>query len=323
MMWLGIDGGGTKTTFSIFDESLCRINTFRLQTCHFGQVGFDGMKEVLAKGIHLATQHGLQGEYGVGLGLCGYGLEDDIRIRMNAIVSEVVGAHPYELISDVAAACAASLDLSDGVVIVSGTGSIAYGVHGSRRARCGGWGYQIGDEGSGWWLGKELVRVFSRQADGRNRRGQLYNVVMENLKLVNDYDLIGYMRDVVGEDRTKTAAMGQLVAIAAEAGDKDAIEIYRSAAIEEADLVQAVINKIFSEEQKRSKWISVSWCGGTFKAGKFIFDPLEQKLPSCCQLVPPVYGPDAGACLLLRQRLAKTSMDTPSDESQTSSYLCR
>lgn len=193
MRWLGIDAGGTKTAFATYDETLTQLGRFELPTSHYAQAGFDGMEAVLAEGIARAEAAGLLGEqYGIGIGMCGYGEGTTSTARIEQIVAKVAGAHPYALVNDVESAWAAGLNLADGIVIIAGTGSIAYGVHGERSLRCGGWDYELGDEGSGGWLGKELLRAFTRQCDGRDPAGPLRNLVRQELELADDFDIIAF-----------------------------------------------------------------------------------------------------------------------------------
>ena len=295
-MWLGIDGGGTKTEFVLFDGDMCRREAFRLPTCHPTQVGFDGMTRVLAAGLERARAMAESPIEGVGLGLAGFGQEAVVRERMAATVREVLGETPYRLVSDVEAAWAASLDLADGIVLISGTGSIAYGRAGGVSARAGGWGYLLGDEGSGHWLGRELLRLFTREADGRDPRGALFDIVMDRLALSDPSDVIGYARIELAGDRTRTAALARLLADAARAGDAVALAAYERAAAELVDLVCAVRDGIAIEDA------AVSYVGGVFEgAGRLLLDPLQRVLPAGCHLQAPCYEPAAGACLLLRR----------------------
>ncbi len=310
MQWLGVDGGGTKTAFSIFDGNMQRLgDTIELGTCHFAQVGYSGMKKILERGIIAAEKTGLLGcDWGIGFGLAGYGQELKVRRNIEEAVDlcmkDVAPAHPYELVNDVEAAHAAALGARDGIVVVAGTGSIAYGVHGEMHSRCGGWGYQIGDEGSGWWIGRETVRAFSRQSDGRSARGPLMDVVRRELNLMEDADIIGYMRDTVKGDRMKTAQLSRMAFQAASMGDKDALDIFCRAAKEDALLVRVLMQRLFPEAMASAgRNVDVSYVGGTFKAGDILLDPFERALPSCSHLQAPQYEPAAGACLLLRKRL--------------------
>ena len=164
--------------------------------------------------------------------------------RLNRLVAEAAGERPYALVNDVEAAWAAGLGLADGIVIIAGTGSIAYGVCRGRTRRCGGWDYELGDEGSGGWLGKELLYAFTRESDGRAPAGPLLELVRAELGLSDDFDLIAFAQEHMA-DRSRIAALAPLVTRAAEAGDTCARDILERAAREEAAMVRAIVRDIF------------------------------------------------------------------------------
>ena len=281
MRWLGIDAGGTKTAFATYDETLTQLDRFELPTSHYAQAGFDGMEAVLAEGIARAEAAGLLGEqYGIGIGMCGYGEGTTSTARIEQIVAKVAGAHPYALVNDVESAWAAGLNLADGIVIIAGTGSIAYGVHGERSLRCGGWDYELGDEGSGGWLGKELLRAFTRQCDGRDPAGPLRNLVRQELELADDFDIIAFAQEHMA-NRSRISALAPLVSKAAAAGDASAQRILERAAAEEAEMVAAIVRGLFDEpDNQAAVSIPVTYVGGTFKAGEAILGPLGAAPPA-------------------------------------------
>lgn len=301
MQWIGVDGGGTKTLFELYDNDMNMLQQLRLPTCHAGQVGYDGMHAVLAEGVEaLAAAAG--DEVGIGFGLAGYGQDPRIRASIEEVVRAVAGERPFELVNDVRAAWASSLAVRDGVAVICGTGSIAYAVRGEREQRAGGWGYQIGDEGSGWWIGRELLRLFSRQADGRDERGTLFDVVMERLGLSEPSDLILYVRDELGGERAKVASLTSVMRDAALAGDPFALNVYERAASELAQIASAAVGGLF----EHGEYVPVGYVGGVFEgAGELLFSPLRRALPEGFELVEPVFGPAAGPCLILRQRLGE------------------
>lgn len=310
MHYIGVDSGGTKTAFTLFDDDLARVDTLRLGTTHFQQVGYDGMERLLAEGIDELVRRNDVGEFGVGFGIAGFGEEAEVAARIREGVERVAAGRPHVIVNDGEAALAASLALGDGIVLVSGTGSIAFGTCAGREGRCGGWGYQVGDEGSGWWIGKRLLEAFSRECDGRAPRGAVRDVVMGELGLAEEFDIIGYARDVLAEDRTKVAALGRLAARAAEAGDPEALGIYEAAAHELAELAAVLARDLFGrgeagglESGAGEEPVAVTYVGGTYKVGELILRPLAAMLPAWCKLVDPAYDPDMGAVLLLRDRL--------------------
>lgn len=303
MRWLGIDGGGTKTAFTIFDEDMRERGRQVLGTCHYAQVGFDGMRDVLAEGIAWARGGGELAEpFGIGVGMCGYGEAEEATRRIDEVVATVAQGRPVELVNDVEAAWAAGLDLADGIVLIAGTGSIAHGVCRGRTMRTGGWDYELGDEGSGGWLGKELLRAFTRQSDGRDEAGSLLDIVRRALDLRDDFDLITFAQKHMA-DRSAVSRLAPLVSEAAAAGDASARRIFERAAQEEADMVGAIARTIFPADVAD---IPVAYVGGTFTVGAPLLEPLARALPARCRLVTPAHDPDVGACLLLRRRLAQT-----------------
>lgn len=301
MQWIGVDGGGTKTLFELFDSDMNVLQRLRLPTCHAGQVGYDGMRAVLSEGVEVLLAEA-SGEVGLGFGLAGYGQDARIRASIDEVVRSVAGARPYELVNDVRAAWASSLAVRDGVAVVCGTGSIAYAVRGDREQRAGGWGCQIGDEGSGHWIGRELLRLFSRQADGRDERGPLFDVVMERLGLAEPSDLVSYVRDELGDDRTKVASLTRVLRAAVLAGDAQALGVYERGAAELAEIAAAAARGLFEQGER----VPVGYAGGVFEgAGELLFEPFCRALPDCFELTKPVYEPAAGPCLLLRRRLSR------------------
>ena len=311
MRWLGVDGGGTKTRFDLYDGDMNLLQTLRLPTCHVMQVGADGMRTVLEEGVRTLTA-GSDEPVGIGFGLAGYGADPRLRAQIGAVVADVAAGRPYELVNDVEAAWASGLGLADGIVVICGTGSIAYGRHGERSCRTGGWGFQVGDEGSGYWIGRETLRLFSRQADGRDVRGPLYDTVMERLKLDDPYGVIAYVRDEMRGDRTKIASLTRVLKAAALAGDEQALGVYDRAAAELADLVDTIRRELFAGGESRDGKtgddvvpnVPVIYWGGVFEgAGPLLLEPLERALPSGCELRKPLHGPTVGPCLLLRERI--------------------
>jgi len=303
---LGIDGGGTKTACTLFaptDRGLEPRGRLTLPTCHHAQVGRDGMRDVLAKAATWARAEAAGAPLGIAFAICGYGEGAESSRAIEEACADVANGDSHIVVNDVEAAWAAGLDLADGIVIIAGTGSIAYGVSDGRAMRCGGWDYLLGDEGSGGWLGKEALFAYTRQADGRAARGPLFELVNRELGLGDPFDLIAYANRHFA-DRGAISALAPLVTQAAAEGDAGARSILARAAEEEAALVEAIIREIFPAGGSE---IPVSYIGGTFKAGALILNPLARALPARCRLTAPRHTPEAGAALLLlRDRAPET-----------------
>lgn len=168
----------------------------------------------------------------------------------------------------VALVAGAGAEDTPGVVIIAGTGSIAYGRDGSgRAARAGGWGYLLGDEGSGFWVGRRALSAIVRAADGRGPSTQLSELVMTRLQLVRPSDLIRetYYRDL---RRTAIAGLAPLVQQARDAGDAVAAEILNQAANELTAAAASVVSRL----GMRGEVFPTILAGGIFKAVPWLAD---------------------------------------------------
>ncbi|MFC2170794.1 BadF/BadG/BcrA/BcrD ATPase family protein [Calditrichota bacterium] len=115
-----------------------------------------------------------------------------------------------------------------GVMVTSGTGSIAYGRNSDgTEARGGGWGWMLGDEGSGWWIGRQAVRsVLSAREGGQETK--LTELVKENFEINEPYELLGIVY-AAKFDRSKISSLSKQVYEIALAGDAVAASILHNA----------------------------------------------------------------------------------------------
>src|SRR5215471_12062865 len=164
--YLGIDGGGTKTTCAVGDDTQL-LATATTGPSNIVRVGETRARESLIQSVHHAC------------GAAGVAIEDvsrscvggsgagrrDLAATVRRILAEILPT-PIDIVGDMEIALEAAFGLGPGVVVIAGTGSIAYGrdQHGI-TARAGGWGFAIGDEGSAHWIGRELLKAVLRAAD--------------------------------------------------------------------------------------------------------------------------------------------------------------
>ena len=134
--------------------------------------------------------------------------------------SALLDATKYRCGNDMVCSWAGSLACADGISVIAGTGSMAYGEYAGRQARAGGWGELIGDEGSAYWIAREGMNLFSRMSDGRAPQGPLYALVRSRLGLDIDLDLCARIYGVAANTRGAFAQFAPLVHAAAVAGDE-------------------------------------------------------------------------------------------------------
>lgn len=297
MMYIGIDGGGTKTKFVLTDENLNVIDECIEETCHFAQVGYDGMETILTRGIQTLIQRNHVNEVCIGYGLAGYGQEEHIRTEIENVVKKVSLHNRYVLVNDVQSALAGALAGHDGIVMIAGTGSIAFGQKGDLSQRCGGFGNIIGDEGSAFWLSKQMLSIFCKQADGRLPKTKIYDILMKECHLNKDYDMISYVRDELNNDRSKIAQLAMYAYEAAKENDETMIHLYDECAKEISYHINTLYHKMFENEK-----VNVSYIGGVFKAQDLILQPLKKYLHKNLTLHSPKLPPESGVILLCQKK---------------------
>ena len=296
MYFLGIDGGGTKTSFSLIDEKGNLLTRVIKGTCHPAQIGFENLEKLLFEGLDEITKEMKISKTDINysyLGLAGFGIVKEIADKISIVVSKVFKEMKYTLNSDVRVAIAGALACEDGINIVAGTGSIVLALKDEELKRCGGWGYSVGDEGSAYWIGKKALAIFSKESDGRLEKSHLYHIFKEKLSLDKDYQIISFVNEKIKGDRGEIAKLAALCSQAATLGDKAAINIFNEAAYELSEMVKVLLKNYQGNEVK------ISYAGGVFKSGDLILKPLKENLSGTkANIIEPQFQPDLGACLL-------------------------
>lgn len=300
MFYIGVDGGGTKTAFSLIDKNGMEVASVEKETCHFAQVGISGFRSVFKEGTEeLLSKADLSLEDITYLffGIPGYGeiLEKDKEMKI--VLSQLFPKKNFTCGNDVEASWAGSLACKPGISIVAGTGAIAYGKNShNSTARCSGWGDFCGDEGSAYWIAKKGIEVFTKQADYRYERGALYDVFSSKLTLQKSFDLLDLVTVKYEQSRTKVAQLSKLVYEAAVLGDRSAIGIFHQAAEEHFLMIKGIASQLEFHEDK----IPVSYTGGVFQSGDLILKPLKKAIEDAglkCHLIDPILSPVRGSAL--------------------------
>lgn len=296
MYFLGVDGGGTKTCFTLINENGKVISKVIKGPSHPTQIGFENLEILLREGLNEIIDNNKISKSDierVTLGLAGYGIVKEIAEGIAKIVEAVFYGIKYELVSDVRVAIAGALAGEDGINVVAGTGSIALALKNNEIIRCGGWGYTVGDEASAYWIGKQTIALFSKESDGRVEKGPLYELIRDKLGLNRDAEIISYINDKIKGDRSEIAKLSKICYEAAKLGDEGAMAIFNEAAVEITEMIKALLRNYGKEKVK------VSYTGGVFKSGNLILEPLKNMLGGLnVELIEPILSPDLGACLL-------------------------
>ncbi|WP_243354417.1 N-acetylglucosamine kinase [Bacillus litorisediminis] len=272
---LAVDGGGTKTIAVVTNEKGEILGTGRAGATNYQVVGEKQSKCALQAAIQAAVDEVL-----AGLAVCGTTDEtvekaaEDVHVknvrdedvefdravfalagidtkRDEAIVSNIVEAALTGLKvevdkviveNDCLSALLGATGKSPGVLLISGTGSIVFAHDGKGNfIRAGGWGHRVGDEGSGYWIGKEAIRSVLKMYDGREKtKSILARMILEHFGFGHIEDLYNW---VYGENYSvdDVSALSMVVEKAAELGDEAGCAILDRAVSELEQLLYAVL----------------------------------------------------------------------------------
>ena len=146
--YIGIDGGGTQTSFSCYNKEGKNLSTIVLATTHVAQVSDEQAQTVLKTGVtslikELAINTETD-EVKIGAGLAGYGINPTFRKKIEENCRIAFEGFAYVVSNDAEVALLGALDGNDGILVVAGTGSIGYAKYKDEIFRVGGWGYVLG-----------------------------------------------------------------------------------------------------------------------------------------------------------------------------------
>jgi N-acetylglucosamine kinase-like BadF-type ATPase len=308
-LYLGVDGGGTKTRFALIDADGAQLAEAQLGTTYHPQIGLDGVHAVLAEGVAQTlaqverTPHDITQAF---FGLPAYGEDSRASAALQAIPAQLLGHDRYACDNDMVCGWAGSLACADGINIIAGTGSMGYGRRGTAAARSGGWGEAFSDEGSAYWIAIKGLNAFSRMSDGRLPRGPLHALLREYFQLDDDLHICAHVYGEGVGTRGDLARLSVQVSQAAQQGDAVAAAIFERAGHELAAIAESLRAAL---RFKPGETVPLSYSGGAFSAGALLMRPFETALKTASadfELRTPLYPPHYGAALYALQLGSKS-----------------
>ena len=293
---IGIDAGGTKTVGLLADES----GAVLAKTVGAGANLLVHGELAVEKSLFQVLD-ALDSEVAIDalcLGIAGVDRQGEEEV-IRGVLRRLGIRRRVHIVNDAVVALIAGAPEGVGIVVVSGTGSIAYGVDPSgNTARSGGWGYLLGDEGSAFWLGHAAVRLGIRAADGRGPATTLYDKICGHLEITVPDGLVSWFYDQE-LSRHRVARLAGIVEEAAVDGDETADRLLDQAARHLVRAANAVDRQLDFEEA-----YPLVLAGGVYKACPSLFDRVEKKLDlQHARVVRLEVEPAAGAVTLALQML--------------------
>jgi glucosamine kinase len=216
---IGIDGGGSKTHAIVADDQGKTI----AETVGPGSAVRPGQAERSANVIADVVRDALAScemthvtPRVLSIGVAGAGREAERQELWQALVSRDL-ASELVIHSDFSIALDDAFGDGPGVLLISGTGSVAFGRSpAGATARCGGWGPVCGDEGSGAWIGRKALSVVTSAADGREPETALTGAILTAAQVNETSDLVGWAGNA---PPSQLATLAPVVLSVADAGD--------------------------------------------------------------------------------------------------------
>lgn len=302
--FLGVDGGQSSTTAVIGDEHGKTIGWATSGPCNhvaapeartkFIRV----MRECISQAAERAGLHSTVDRWpfeAACFGMSG-GTADKSDLLHELLISDRI-----QITDDPTIALAGATSGQPGIVVISGTGSIAFGQNArGETARIGGWGYIFGDEGSAFDIARQGLRAIMREYEAWGGHTTLTPAYLAATGAADPFELLHlfYKPDW---PRSRVAQLAKLVDRAAEEGDSVAAGILKQAAQQLAVIATSVRRQLFSENEPAR----TSWVGGVFES-RILLDRFRQLMSLEGECEPPQHGPAIGA-LLLAYRAAAIS----------------
>ena len=301
MYIIGIDGGGTKTIGILATEAGQLLAQVQSGPANYHVVGETQTQTVLESVVgKLCEQAGVSRTSPIRfcLGMAGLGRIADQQV-IGRICDELGIRENRILTHDAHVALIGGTEKHEGVIIISGTGAIVYGINADgKEARASGWGYLLGDEGSGYDIAIQGLRAVARAADGRDDQTELTNPILNRLGLNEPNELI---RWVHAASRDAIANLAEIVFDTAQTMDSIAERIVDNASDELVRAAGSVIGQLEFTEP-----FDVVLSGGNLIHQPMFADKLRHRFteiqPEASVLLPK-HEPAYGAVLLAQTKL--------------------
>lgn len=293
-LFLGVDGGQSSTTALIADDTGCILGRGRGGPCNHvataeGRAKFlSAIGDCLDQACREARLDAAIVKFAaVCFGMSGGGEDKELYAR------ELIRSERYKITHDAEIALTGAIAGEPGIIVIAGTGSMAFGRNsGGKRARAGGWGYIFGDEGGAFDLTRRALQAALRSEEGWGEETALRRLLLEATGATSANELL---HQFYGRfDRSYIATLASLVTQAADTGDSVAGAILHEAAEKLAWYASGVYKQLFASPET----VPVAYVGGVFKSERF-----RNEFSQCvwasiaCKTIAPRFSPAAGALL--------------------------
>ena len=301
MYIIGIDGGGTKTIgilATATGQHLAQVQSGPANYHVVGEAQTQAVLEGIVAELYEKADVPPTSDVRFCLGMAGLGRAADREV-IGRICDELGFSQNRILTHDAHIALVGGTEKHEGVIVISGTGAIVYGINtDGREARASGWGYLLGDEGSGYDIGIKGLQAIARATDGRGDQTELTDRILNRLELNEPSELIRWAH---AASRDMIAQLAAVVFDTAQTTDAVA-ECLIDAAVDE--LVCATTSVI--KQLKFTKPFDIVLSGGNLIHQTMFADKLRHqfaRIQPKASVQLPKYEPAHGAVLVAQANL--------------------
>ena len=274
---VGIDGGGSKTTVSVAGARGADLASILgpPSAVRPGLVAksVDTIERLVAEALDAADKSG-ERPSAICIGVAGVGRDAEFAAFFSEMQSRDL-TDELVVLPDAVVALEDAFGDEAGILLIAGTGSVCYGRSPTGKlARCGGWGFFCGDEGSGAWIGRRALSVVTASADGREPETALVGALLHALTLAKIEELVSWGANATVQ---QLAQLAPIVVSVAATGDLRANSILAIAAEELVLHVRTLAKDLFADERAA---LPVAFSGGLMQPGSFLRKLVEHRLRS-------------------------------------------
>jgi glucosamine kinase len=302
--YVGIDGGGTKTTCAAGDETRLLAKA-TAGPSNIVRVGEAQTRKSLTQAVREACAAcGISPEDVVRTCVGGSGAaRPELAAIVRSILVEILRS-PVDVVGDMETSLEAAFGDGPGVIVIAGTGSIAYGRDQTGNTlRAGGWGFEIGDEGSAHWIGRTAITALLRYSDLDGESvlsAPMVKALFKAWGVDSLLDLARAANSVPGPD------FASLFPAIARSDDNLARQVLGKAGRELAELASIVIRRLFAQDNVPP--VPVAMIGGVFRHAapvrEAFYNELRNMVPDA-RVLPEVVDPVEGALRMARKAARK------------------
>ncbi|MDR7075875.1 N-acetylglucosamine kinase-like BadF-type ATPase [Neobacillus niacini] len=281
---LAVDGGGTKTRAVLVEADGTILGEGKAGASNYHVVGAEGAKKTLVEAVLAAfNDAGIEPDHTVKLNKAVFALAGIDTVidekEVAGVVQRAVTALSIEIgrllvENDCLSTLLGATQNNAGILLIAGTGSIIFAHDGNNRiVRSGGWGHRVGDEGSGYWIGKQAIQAVLKMVDGRGEETLLSKLILEKFNFNKIEDLYNWTYS----DSYSVDEVGALAAVVDEAfrlGDTVSKRILDAAVSELLLLIETAIEKADIQQDE----FDMIFQGGVFHHNHYIKNQVCQRI---------------------------------------------